>query len=275
MMHVSNLLGDVPEGYELVWSDEFDGTRLDRTKWGTKPLMAQQVDLKLYDDERAIRVEDGCVNLISGRESENMYYTNTSLTTADTMVFKYGYLEMCAKVPFGKPAHPSFWMQSSLYCAEEPDVLAEIDILEHFATEEPYIQTGIHKWYRTDGKEHFLCPELGQQHFPSKLIAGDWHRYALLWTPDSLKFFVDGQKYHEIDITEQANFGDKNGSNMRCFHDYCYLIFNNYVMTKGFIHSNEEKSATPEDKFPILYKIDYIRLYQKKGETKIVYPESK
>lgn len=273
MMHSNNVIPEVPQDYELVWNDEFDGEKLDLTKWCTHPFMHDQPDLKLYSDERAIKVDNGCVNLISGREAADMYYTNTALTTSDTMVFKYGYLEICAKVPFGKPAFPSFWMQSSIHGAKAPDVMAEIDIFEHFSTVDPYIQTGIHKWYRSGGKEHFLCPEVGQAHFANKLIAQDWHKYGLLWTPEALRFFVDGQEYHHIDISESANFGEKEDGNMQPFHDYCYIIFNNYVMTNAFLRTDEEralKGAKPEDKFPIFYKIDYVRLYQKKGEKDII-----
>lgn len=253
-----------------MWSDDFDGESVDETKWGFKPHMCGQKDLTLYSDERAVRLQNGCIELLSDRVEGENYSTNVSLTTADTMVFKYGYLEMCAKLPMHRPAFPSFWMQSSKHQATAPDVMGEIDILEYFSTPETYIQTGIHKWYREEPHEHFLCPHIGRAHFESELIGESWHRFALWWTPETLKFLVDGQVYHTIDITESANFGEKEGSNMNCFHDYYYIIFNNYLMSPCFSGAKEEIQATLEDKFPISYKIDYVRLYQKAGEGGVI-----
>lgn len=264
-MYNKDILTGVPEGYELVWSDDFDGNTVDRDKWCFKPHMCGQKDLNLYDDERAVKVQDGCINLFSNRDGDG-FSTNYSLSTAETMVFKYGYLEMCAKLPMNRPAFPSFWLQSSQHKATAPDVLGEIDILEYFSTPETYIQTGIHKWYRNEPKDHFLCPHIGRAHFESNLIGNSWHRFALWWTPETLKFLVDGQVYHTIDITEASNFGDRADSNMNCFHDYYYIIFNNYLMTPCFSGSKPEIQVRDEDVFPINYKIDYVRLYQKPGE---------
>ncbi|MBQ7726028.1 MAG: family 16 glycosylhydrolase, partial [Clostridia bacterium] len=137
-----NVKKSVFSEYKLVWNDEFDGNQIDGTKWCFKPLMSAQPHLQLRSDESAVKVENGAVNLMSGRISSVDYYTNTALTTADTMVFKYGLLEMRAKVPFGRPAFPSFWLQSSAHGAQTPLVMGEIDIFEHFGTEDPYIQTG-------------------------------------------------------------------------------------------------------------------------------------
>lgn len=260
MMHENKVHSYVPEGYKLVWNDEFNGNGLDNKKWGFKPCMCGQVDLNIYDDERAVNVKNGCVVLTADRESKGMYSTNVSLTTFEKMVFKYGYLEMSAKVPFHKPAFPSFWMQSSTYNSTAPDVMGEIDIFEYFGRE-PMVQTGIHKWYR-DGSDHFLCSEIGRGIFDNQQIAEDFHTYGMLWTDKELKFFVDGQEYHHIDISEEYNFGAREGSNMNCFHDYYYIIFNNYVHTIGRKSNPPEICATDDDVFPINYEIDYVRLYQ-------------
>lgn len=265
-MYNKDILTGVPEGYSLVWSDDFDGNAVNTDKWCFKPHMHEQKDLRLYSDERAVRVDDGCIALLSDREGDGMFSANLSLSTAETMVFKYGYLEMCAKLPLHKPAFPSFWMQSSRHKATAPEVMGEIDILEYFSSPEPYIQTGIHKWYLNEPRDHFLCPHVGRAHFESVLIGESWHRFALWWTPQALKFLVDGQIYLTIDITEAANFGERDGSNMNCFHDYYYLIFNNYLMSPLFSGSRPEIEASDGDKFPIEYKIDYVRLYQKPGE---------
>ena len=259
------------EDYKLVWNDEFEGTAVDMDKWCFKPLMAQQEHLKLYHDERAVQQKDGNMNLIAGRIDDENYWTNTALTTADTMVFKYGYVEMRAKVPFGKPAFPSFWMQSSMYEAADPYVMAEVDMFEHFAQHgDDYLQTGCHKWYRDGSGEHYVGPQIGSYRFGSEEEGEKWHTYAMLWTPSTLYFMVDGNTYHTIDITDNGDFGDR-GDGMGSFHDYAHLIFNNYLNTnKGGSTDNNEFNATPDDKFPITYTIDYVRIYQLPGQGGIL-----
>ena len=262
-----NILDD----YKLVWSDEFEGSTLDTDKWTLFPHMREQTHLKVRDDETAVKVENGSVNLISGRIDDVNYWTNASLTTSHTMVFKYGYVEMRAKVPFGRPAFPSFWMKSSSYEANEPLVTAEIDIFEHFChTGDDYLQTGIHKWYLDGTGDHYVGPQIGRFNFGSIDLAEQWHTYSMLWTEESLNFMVDGKTYHTIDITKTGDFGSRKDG-MGAFHDYFFLIFNNYLHTSdGSEEGNkDEQNAKPSDEFPINYEIDYVRLYQLPGQGDI------
>ncbi len=260
------------EGYELVWNDDFGTTLLDESKWSLRSHMSAQDDLEIRYDETAVNVDGGSVTLSSGRVDESNYYTNASLTTSDTMVFKYGYVEMRAKVPYGTPAFPSFWMKSASII--DPTVMGEIDIFEHFTESgNDYIQSGIHKWYYDEDSTHLLSDAIGGHHFGSEALAEEWHNYGLLWTPTQLQFMVDGVAYHTINITGNQNFykyledGTKEvvTSDMDAFHDYFFLIMNNYLSTpqgKGDAGSY----PTADTQFPIDYEIDYVRLYQKPGE---------
>lgn len=267
-----NVKKNLLSAYKLAWSDEFNGSKVDTNKWCFVPHMREQLHLKLFHDERAVKVENGHMNLIAGRIDANNYWTNTSLSTAETMVFKYGYLEMRAKVPFGAPAFPSFWMQSNGYDAAEPLCMAEIDMFEHFCSQgNDYLQTGVHKWYKDGTGDHYVGPTIGKFHFGSEEIAEQWHTYSLLWTEEAMSFMVDGETYCTIDITKEGDFGDHNDG-MGAFHDYCHIIFNNYVHTSDGSEegNNNAQNAKPTDKFPINYVIDYVRLYQIPGQGGVV-----
>lgn len=268
-----NIKQSVFADYKLVWSDEFEGSAVDMNKWCFKAHMSAQTHLKLYHDERAVQVNGGNMNLIAGRIDDHNYWTNTSLSTADTMVFKYGYLEMRAKIPFGKPAFPSFWMQSSMHGAVDPYVMAEVDMFEHFCAQgNSYLQTGCHKWYRDGTGEHYVGPQIGSYTFAGEEIAEQWHTYALWWTPKSLNFLIDGELYHTINITDSGDFGERDDG-MGCFHDYSHLIFNNYVHTASGKEEGGDKdnvNATPDDVFPLTYTIDYVRLYQIPGQGGLI-----
>ena len=242
-------------GYALVWEDNFNGTALNKKKWDLIPHMAEQPDLELRYDDTAVKVNDGNVMLTSGRveEVDDKYYTNASLTTSKTMAFKYGYVEMRAKVPFGKPAFPSFWMKSAEICNSTE--FGEIDIFECFANDTE-IESAIHKW----GESH-ISSDAGKYSFPSKIAAENWHTYGLLWVPGQLKFLVDGAVFGTIDTTGKEYYVD----------DYYYLIINNYLYTKSGI-SKHGCNASASDAYPINYEIDYVRLYQKAGEGVMVKP---
>jgi beta-glucanase (GH16 family) len=263
---------DFLKDYQLVWSDDFEGTELDRKKWCLTPHMRAQADLLLYDDERAVKVVDSKVVLTAGRIDDKTFFTNTSLTTSETMIFKYGYVEMKAKIPNGKAAFPSFWMKASTYERSNPLCMSEIDIFEIFGTYPGTLVANCHKWYSDGEKEHEMVPQSWKttHTFKDGDDAENWHTVAMLWTPEELKFFVDGEVFQTFDISEKNDYG-KRGDGMGCHHDYHYLIMNNYLFTPNGAHGYVTgEYATAEDKFPLKYEIDYVRLYQKKDEGDLI-----
>lgn len=258
--------------YLLVWNDEFENVKLDMSKWNLKAEMSPQNDLQLRDDETAIKIKDGILVLTSDRLDKKTYYTNTSLTTYNRMSFQYGYLEIKAKVPFGKPAWPSFWMLSDPnYRDADTNWKSEVDIFEVFGSETS-LEANIHKWY--DDGRHVAFPEklTTRKIFKDKADAETWHTYGLLWTAESFKYLVDGEVFQIMDITSNGNFTDDD-SGMSGYHEPHYVIFNNYVYTKSYKGCEtwaKGKEATVNDTFPINYDIDYIRLYQIPGNGKLI-----
>lgn len=258
-------------GYSLVWADDFGEQYLDSTKWTRAQHMSAQDDLELRYDETGIAVADGSATLYAGRVDDNNYYTNASLTTCNRdgsthlMSFKYGYVEMRAKIPFGAPAFPSFWMKSVI----DNNMHGEIDIFEHFCYDgDTWIQSGIHKWYLDDNETHMLNNSIGHTNVPAD---GDWHTYGLLWTPEKLEFKLDGETYHTIDIsanwgtytkyTKDNSEGEEIEADNAIFHDYYYLIMNNYMHTP-LSTDGADYAANSSTELPLEYEIDYVRLYQ-------------
>lgn len=264
---------DFLKDYQLVWNDEFDGLELDSSKWNLKAEMVAQSDLELRSDKTAVLVEDGMVKLKSDRINKEMYYTNTSLSTFGRMSFQYGYIEIKAKVPFGKPAWPSFWLLSDPDYWEKTKWKSEIDIFEVFGNDDS-LEANVHKWYLDGSGRHFAYPNslTTKKFFKSKSEAEEWHTYGMLWTSEYLKFFLDGDIYQVIDITVKGDFVTGE-SDMGGFHDPHYVIFNDYIYTKGYIGCEtwaKGKEATEDDIFPINYYIDYVRLYQKPETGKLI-----
>ena len=126
--------------YKLVWHDEFDGNEINPDKWSFNSAMSAKSVLNTENKENA-RIENGKLVLenhrIDDSGSKCRYSTATSLTTYDTMNYRFGYVEMSAKIPFlyGGP-WPSFWTKSigGIRPRTNKDYMVEVDIFEVFSS---------------------------------------------------------------------------------------------------------------------------------------------
>lgn len=257
------------EGRCLVWSDEFDGKVLDRSKWGFRKTM-DSWDCVYENDERTACVKDGCLLLraIHSGEPARPQMLSRGVATHDTMAFKYGYLEMRARVPFRHGAWPSFWLTTTpKYRKSKWE--AEIDIFEVFSSTNMVVYN-LHKW-TPDGKRVMLPNGEGHASrsftFPDAARLNDeFHVYGFEWTPTEMSFWIDGKKYATCPVDEVHDFSPNLYPGMDCFHDFQSVIFNNELFSPGRVWCPEEFRLTADDKLPFEYRIDWIRLWQKDGE---------
>jgi beta-glucanase (GH16 family) len=110
----------------------------------------------------------------------NLDYTSGLLTTKGAFAQQYGYFEMRADLPEAKGAFPAFWMLPA-----DGSFTAEIDIME-YVNETNSVHNTIH--YGPDGA-HWTA-----QSFKSYVadLASGYHTYGLLWTSQTLTWYVDG-----------------------------------------------------------------------------------
>lgn len=268
-------------GYKLVWSDEFDGGKLDPAKWTLRADMAGNPGLALCGEENpaVMRVEDGNLKLSAIENpdgAEHKYSTCYSVTTFNKMRFRYGYLEISARVPYMQGAWPSFWLKSladDICPTPRADYMAEIDVFEVFSTTDTAVPN-LHKWYERmvklpNGYEvnhtqggNYLDKSLERKLYVFKdtsKLCDEYHTYGFEWTPEYMAMSIDGEVYCTYDINSNYDeFSDMSG-----FHDALYVLFNNHIFTE---HNNSWIPRAKVDEnttFPINYWIDYIRLYQK------------
>lgn len=273
-----NFKKSILDGYtNLVWGDDFDGTKLDSSKWVLEDEMPKDELLEHRKDDSAIKLKDGSLHLICGRIDDEHYYTNVSLSTISTMAFTYGYVEMRAKIPFGRPSWPSWWMLSSNLAVRNNYIYnVEVDIFEAFASPN-VMKTTVHKWFQDGTSRHEGLPDSQKTpySFASEEEAEKWHTYALLWTPTSINFLVDGEVAQYINTNDESDFSTlKDG--MEGFREPMYLIFNNFIFTKAYSGSetwSKDFVALPEHEFPRDYIIDYLKIYQKTGEGTLITAE--
>ena len=131
--------------YELVWSDEFDGTDLDRSVWdyNTGGGGWGNQELQYYTDRTEnVRVEDGNLVIEARKEKyDNRDYTSGRILSKGKKEFLYGKFEARIKFPGGKGTWPAWWMMGG---SMNWPACGEIDIQEHVGSQDTRVSFALH-----------------------------------------------------------------------------------------------------------------------------------
>ena len=247
-----------PEGWTLVFQDEFDGPTLSAEKWNV--LVREQSkhgELQYYlpDD---VYVERGALRLRSRvRDFGSQHYTSGRVDTSGKFAPIYGRFEIRARLPRGRGLWPAHWLypQNREWAMERlmakavadgderliPEArpwYTEIDIMEFLGHETNVVYGTLH-YYSFTGEKKSSSGTLRNETDYSK----DFHLYALEWDPDEIRWFVDGQLIHST----------RDGVP----HAPHYLILNSAV--GGSWPGNPDATTV----FPQFHDIDYVRVYQR------------
>lgn len=281
--------------YTYVWGDEFYGDTLNPNKWvcttGSSKMHGYS-DLEIITTEEAVAVNGGSLNLTAGQRADGSFFAPASVHTQGTMEYRYGYIEMRAKIPYRVGVWPSFWMQSAatLGGRQNYDYMVEVDMLEVFGhTSDLYCN--LHKWYSgakieeygkdsikaaangstSNWLEDFLDALLGKKKpnlgSEQRTLSNpeDWHTYGFAWDSQYMCMYVDRELFKVYEITDaQSVFGKDNGKmdpDMSGFNDPLYIIFNNHIFTENANYKPNTITGY-ESNLPATYEIDYVRLYQ-------------
>ncbi len=221
------------EGYELFWHDEFEGNRLDTTKWAVRAVGLRAAG---YVTPEAVKVKDG--HLIIRTFVENDTIKTGAVGTQGKFETTYGYFECRAQLQKSTGNWSAFWIQSPYIArGEDPGKYGvEIDIFEYFRGQGgDFVSHNLHWAYGPHQKSTgaFLSKVKG--------VGDGFHTFAVEWTPEKYAFFVDGLRYYEI--------------KKAISHIDEYIILSMELpKTRGFLR---------EAKLPDEYVVDYVRVYKK------------
>ena len=242
--------------------------------------MAATAEMDLDDTELTTKTENGYLKMFALRywapkKAGVEFVVPWSVTTMETMSYQYGYVEIRAKVPFGRGTWPSFWASSSgaLGPKRKSNYSIEVDIFEVFASRDT-LAPNIHKWY-ADGRHTMWADEWDTSRegytFDSLNIKNEYHTYGFEWTPTKMVMYVDDEPYYEYDLTRNFDDGE---TGMDGFDTPIYLIFNNHLFTQSSTYKPYEGSEIKVGELPAEYVIDWVRLYQKNdGKSKLYLAE--
>jgi len=249
---------------QLVWSDEFDvDGSLDDEKWFHQTILPNgsswfNGEVQHYTDRiENTYVENGIMYMVAKKENYTDQGVTKSYTSArlnSKFAFTYGRVEVKAKLPTGVGTWPAIWMlgknitENGAYWFLEGygttgwPACGEIDIMEHWGTNQNFVQSAMHTPSSYGGTVNH-----GGQVIPT--ASTSFHVYSLDWYPDRMVFAVDGVVHYTYKPEEQ-------NPDTWPFDDDQYLLLNIAIQAgidPGFTESDME--------------IDYVRVYQEATQS--------
>lgn len=279
--------------WALVWSDEFDGNTLDRTKWAPEVSCwgGGNQERQCYVDRlENVRVEDGYLRLkaVPGEhsgpsvhmehpdypgETVRQPYTSGKVRTRDLASWTYGRIEGRIKLPTGQGAWPAFWMmpQSSVYGGWP--LSGEIDIMEAVnlgarcddcvgTSQENRSSGAIHFGQRSPNNRYVdkrrpLAAQAGQAGIPRD----QFHIYAVEWGEGRIDWFVDGERFYSVSSDQWfTDTVSKSDDPNAPFNQDFYVMLNFAV--GGAWPEGANEGGIDASTFPAEMVVDYVRVYQ-------------
>lgn len=240
-----------PEGYRLVWNDEFNNGKTLGNDWTHEVWRAGQVNNEEQEyvngsvnGKRVTELVDGRLHINCFKDTNGKIYSGRVYAKVKEG-WLYGYMEAKIKLPSGKGTWPAFWMMPVNFKNWPED--GEIDIMEEVGVDANWVSSTIHcNKYNNSG----TSIEHGQKYIET--AESDFHVYACEWTASYLRFFVDGEA-----ILTYKN--DGTGYNAWPFDQPYYIILN---LAWGGAWGGYK--GTDESALPVTMEVDYVRVFQKK-----------
>ncbi len=241
------------DGYQLVWSDEFDSPGLpDSTKWSYNVGGSGwgNNEAQYYTKARLqnAEVKGGYLYINALKEDyEDKNYTSARLVTRKKGDWLYGKIEVRAKLPSGVGMWPAIWMLPTDYAYGGGFVSGELDIMENLGFIPNYIvataQTQLYNHVQGTQKNSLISISDCYTEF---------HSYILEWEATECRFYVDSKLYFTF-----KNEGT--GFQVWPFDKSFHLLLNVAV---GGTYGGAQ--GIDDSIFPRSMVVDYVRVYQKK-----------
>ena len=238
----------------MIWHDEFEGSRLDSSKWvyvvggdgfGNK-------ELEYYTDRpQNLYLESGMLVIKAiqedyrGADGVERGFTSARIHTRGKLSQAYGKFEARIKLPYGQGIWPAFWMMGE-GAARWPD-RGEIDIMENIGKEPALVHGTIH------GPGYSGAAGVGSPYaLPAdQRFADDFHVFAVEWEPNAIRFYVDEHLYATHTPSDLPK-------GKKWVYDHPFFLLLNVAVGGGWPGNPDATSV-----FPQTMLVDYVRVYER------------
>jgi beta-glucanase (GH16 family) len=296
---IASLPTAVARDYKMTFHDEFDGTKLDTTKWGYQYGCfdpAQRSQAQYTDSPDNVSVRDGYLNLTArysptktkwdgtqiprtckhGNTTYDAPFTSGMITTKtkDGKVLYAApgtgfYAEARIKLPSARPSWSAFWGTGTkgAYPAN-----GEIDVFESKGYDPTHLMSNVHTPRIGDPKK--TTQHQGMMKGDTASSQSEFHTYGVRKTSDAIEFYFDGTLTHTVkmsDIKGDNPFLDKDNNLVLMLNQMVggsYLAKQSNWSDKTYVdatkYADDYKSA--DGKGATMY-VDYVRVYEPKTEA--------
>ena len=241
-----NTNGILKDDYNLIWIENFNDENLDTNKWNIEVRESGWVnnELQAYTNRSDNLYIYNKKLVIEGKKElyKDADYTSGRINTSNKFNFKYGRIEVNAKIPKIKGVWPAIWLLSETISEEGWPKCGEIDIMEHINTEDIIYGT-IH----TEMYNHMNNNQLGGDTTIFN-IDNEFNVFGFEWNENSLVWFINDKEYFRVD---KKKYFKKNWP----FDKKYFIIINQAI---GGFWPGMPDSDYKNSKF----YIDWIKVYQ-------------
>lgn len=241
----------IPDGYTLVWHDEFDGDAVNTSTNGWKfedwPKGRVNHELQRYvsggqlDGHKTAFIEDGALNIVAMKYNGEIISARMNTRKS----WEYGWFEAAIWLPVGKGTWPAFWCMPNDQSLGWP-ACGEIDIMEEVGVDANQTSSSVH----TKSFNHVMNTQKTASRYTRGAESG-YHVYAMEWTADYIQTYVDGVKLLRFD-------NDGQGNDHWPFNKTFYITLNLAWGGDWGGYKGVDESA-----LPCTMKVDYVRVFQK------------
>ncbi|MBR5102851.1 MAG: glycoside hydrolase family 16 protein, partial [Muribaculaceae bacterium] len=264
------------DGYDLVFSDEFDGTQLNKEVWKVEVTDngGGNNELQYYVNDN-VKVADGNLVITARRQRYGTKdFTSGRINSLERVAFKHGIVQARIKLPqTANGLWPAFWLMGNDINRNNWPNCGEIDVLEaggsqgiKTGTPDRFFISALHWGPYTNGQHPmYSCSTTADY----SIQDDNFHLFTLVWDENKISMYLDDlpTPYFEMNITDNS----QQNSPGNYFHKRFFLLFNLAVggtMTDIF---------NPNDITALVYGersmyVDYVRVYQKRNEKDYLIP---
>lgn len=273
--------------WPLVWSDEFEGSAVDTSKWvyDVNCWGGGNNERQCYTDKpKNAFIKDGVLNITAHQERSvgpaypphmrpvgqahvelsAQPFTSARLTTKGVGDWRYGRIEVRAKLPTGQGTWPAIWMLPTDNFYGGWAKSGEIDIMEsvNLGTRCADCSGGVEN--RVRGTLHYTGEQGGHKSSGGHTVLPSsddgFNIFAVEWTADKISWFINGTLYSSKTSNEWSSVSAPEGNRGAPFDKRFHLIMN--LAIGGGWPERENEGGIDKTAFPKAMQVDWVRVYQ-------------